>query len=80
MTLTQQKRVVRRFLEQCNTYAAGKLAEYEDRRRTTEDEDSAPIEAKIAQWTSYRDFNAYALSELETDRLDDWFDASAETD
>jgi hypothetical protein len=74
MDTEQQKRVVRRFLEQCNAYADGKLADYANRLAGSDPAAADAIRQKIVRWESYKAFNAHALDELATDRLDDWFD------
>ncbi len=82
-SLDGRKQIVARFLRQCNAYADGKLAEYAARQATERAAGDpaalAATETKIAQWQSYVAFNEHALSELATDRLDDWFDERFET-
>ena len=74
MDIERQKRIVGRFLRQCNAYADGKLTDYTARLAAAAAADTAEIERKIAQWKSYQAFNEHALDELATDRLDHWFD------
>ena len=76
MDLNEQKRVVIRFLKRCNAYADGKLAGYVEQRRDADAGAAAGIDSKAARWESYKAFNEHAIAELETDRLDDWFDGT----
>jgi hypothetical protein len=73
MTLDQKKALVADFLARCNDYAEGKLADYRRRLTAASAEETAVLEHKIAQWTTYRSFNVHTLGELEGDTLDGWF-------
>ena len=74
MTLIEKKRVVREFLERCNTYAEQQLAGYHSALAAATPWQAMEIEDKINHWTAYRAFNAFAIEELATAELDDWFD------
>jgi flavin reductase (DIM6/NTAB) family NADH-FMN oxidoreductase RutF len=54
------------FLRRCVLYADSSI-----NRKKERDEDVAEIE----RWSAYRDFTAYALSEVERGELDDWFES-----
>ncbi|HJM67616.1 MAG TPA: flavin reductase [Candidatus Thalassarchaeaceae archaeon] len=54
------------FLRRCVLYADSSID-----RKKGRDEDIAEIE----RWIAYRDFTAYALSEVERGELNDWFDS-----
>ena len=58
------------FLRRCVLYADSSINRKKDR-----DDDMAEIE----RWTAYRDFTAYALSEVERGELDDWFKSEGES-
>lgn len=73
MDINEQKRIVARFLEQCNVYADDKLADYAARVATADADTAAGMRDKIGRWQTYKEFNEHALDELATDRLDDWF-------
>lgn len=73
MTLSEQKRLVGRFLRHCNRYADDKLAGYGERLGRATGFEALELQDKISHWTAYRAFNEYTLDELEqTDRLDAW--------
>ena len=57
------------FLRRCVQYADLSID-----RKMERDEDVVEIE----RWTAYRDFTAYALSEVERGELDDWFENDGE--
>lgn len=72
MTLAEKKALITGFLEHCNRYADGKLAEYRRRLDRAGIADSLPLQDKIGHWTAYRSFNAYTIEELAGTELDDW--------
>lgn len=74
ITLTEKKRIVAAFLERCNSYTDGMLERYVAELAATDGMQQLEIQDKISHWTAYKVFNAYAISELETEELDDWFD------
>ena len=57
------------FLRRCVDYADSSIE-----RKIERSED----EVEIERWTAYRDFTAYALSEVERGELDDWFESDGE--
>ena len=59
------------FLRRCVLYADSSINRKKDR-----DEEITEIE----RWTAYRDFTAYALSEVERGELDDWFESDGEAE
>ena len=63
------KDAVCEFLRRCVRYADSSID-----RKMERDEDVAEIE----RWKAYRDFTAYALSEVERGELDDWFESDSE--
>lgn len=69
----EQKKIVRRFLSQCNHYAQGQLEKYQGRLAGTSGLEALEIETKIHQWQVYRAFNDHAMAELEAGELDSWF-------
>lgn len=70
----EQKKIVKRFLSQCNDYAQGQLEKYQGRLAGTAGMEAMELEAKIHQWQVYRAFNAHAMAELDAGELDSWFD------
>ena len=63
------KEAVCDFLRRCVLYADSSINRKKDR-----DEDAT----EIGRWAAYRDFTAYALSEVERGELDDWFESDGE--
>ena len=59
------------FLRRCVLYADSSI-----NRKKERDEDLNEIE----RWSAYRDFTAYALSEVERGELDDWFERDGEVE
>ncbi|MEC8926907.1 MAG: hypothetical protein VYB17_01435, partial [Candidatus Thermoplasmatota archaeon] len=57
------------FLRRCVLYADSSID-----RKKKRNEDIAEIE----RWKAYREFTAYALSEVERGELDDWFESEGE--
>jgi|GEM_PF-2572306 len=50
------------------------LKKYHHESDDKQSEDQLLIQDKIVHWTAYKAFNDYAIEELKTDQLDDWFD------
>jgi flavin reductase (DIM6/NTAB) family NADH-FMN oxidoreductase RutF len=65
------KTVVCDFLRRCVLYADASINRKKDREENA---------TEIGRWTAYRDFTAYALSEVERGELDDWFASDGEAD
>ncbi|MDG1526009.1 MAG: flavin reductase [Candidatus Thalassarchaeaceae archaeon] len=65
------KEAVCDFLRRCVLYADSSINRKKDR-----EEDRGEIE----RWAAYRDFTAYALSEVERGELDDWFQSDGEAE
>lgn len=70
----EQKKIVKRFLSQCNDYAQGQLEKYQGRLAGRAGMEALELEAKIHQWQVYRAFNAHAMAELDAGELDSWFE------
>ena len=71
ISLADKKKIIVDFLQQCNKYSDEMLKKYEQQLTDEETKESAP--QKIHDWCVYRDFNEYAINELQGDQLDDWF-------
>ena len=65
------KEAVCDFLRRCVVYADASI-----NRKKNREEDATEIQ----RWAAYRDFTAYALSEVERGELDDWFKTDGEED
>ena len=65
------KEAVCDFLRRCVLYADASI----NRKRDREEDQS-----EIQRWAAYRDFTAYALSEVERGELDDWFETDGEAE
>ena len=63
------KEAVCDFLRRCVLYADASI----NRKRDREEDQS-----EIQRWAAYRDFTAYALSEVERGELDDWFETDGQ--
>ena len=63
------KEAVCDFLRRCVLYADSSI----NRKKDREEEPG-----EIERWAAYRDFTAYALSEVERGELDDWFESDGE--
>lgn len=59
------------FLRRCVLYADASINRKRDREAS---------ESEIQRWAAYRDFTAYALSEVERGELDDWFASDGEAE
>ena len=64
-----KKAIVSDFLSRCITYSDESIA----RKKARGDNE------EIAAWQSYRDFTAYSLKEINSGKLDDWFDSKKTT-
>ncbi|MBV1898807.1 MAG: hypothetical protein ACJA2Y_001019 [Cycloclasticus pugetii] len=71
LPLDIQKKIVIDFLKQCNDYSELMLNKYQQQLSDQDLKDSAS--QKIHDWNTYKDFNEYAINELDGDELDDWF-------
>ncbi|MEO1888961.1 MAG: hypothetical protein ABGX33_03475 [Cycloclasticus sp.] len=71
ITLANKKQIITEFLQQCNVYSDAMLKKYEQQLTNEETKESAP--QKIHDWNVYKDFNEYAIKELNGTELDDWF-------
>ena len=77
--VSENKKIVSKFLRQCNGYADGQLRKYQERLEQASGMDALETEAKLYHWKVYKTFNDYTLEELETDALDHWFDDPVRT-
>jgi hypothetical protein len=73
ISLEDKKLIIIDFLEKCNGYSDQMLVKYQQEILEAMESDKQAIEQKINQWKSYREFNAFAIGELGTTQLDDWF-------
>ena len=73
-SLDEKKRLVVRFLEHCNAYADRQLDGYRAKLEHAHGAQALEIADKIAHWAAYRAFNAHAIEELATPRLDTWLE------
>jgi flavin reductase (DIM6/NTAB) family NADH-FMN oxidoreductase RutF len=64
-----EKDAVCNFLRKCVLYADSSINRKNNREEDLEE---------IKRWMAYRDFTAYALSEVERGELDDWFESDGE--
>ncbi|HIF17868.1 MAG: hypothetical protein ABGX33_01595 [Cycloclasticus sp.] len=71
ISLADKKQIITEFLQQCNDYSDAMLEKYEQQLRDKATKESAP--QKIHDWNVYKDFNEYAIKELNGTELDDWF-------
>ena len=67
--MSNSKDAVCDFLKRCVLYADSSINRKRDRGEDVEE---------IKRWLAYRDFTAYALSEVERGELDDWFKTDGE--
>lgn len=74
ITVRQRKKIVIDFLEKCNRYALEKLDGYRRQQSVKPSMPSLDLDAKITRWSAYYAFNEFALEELRSTELDDWFD------
>lgn len=73
ISLEDKKLIIIDFLKKCNRYSDQMLVKYQHEITEATASDKQIVEQKVDQWESYRKFNAYAISELNTTKLDDWF-------
>ncbi|PCI21520.1 MAG: hypothetical protein COB62_03250 [Piscirickettsiaceae bacterium] len=66
VSLAEKKSIIIDFLQRCNHYSDKMLEKYQS--PLTQE---AP--QKVHDWTIYKEFNEYAINELNSDDLDDWF-------
>lgn len=74
MDLKKKKELVAQFLRKCNGYADQRLAGYREQAASLAGLDALIIADKIHHWTTYKAFNEFTISELDSGELDDWFD------
>ena len=72
-SVAEKKKIISDFIRQCNDYADGQVRKYQARLAQAGTMEALEIETKIYNWKVYKAFNAYAIEELETTGLDDWF-------
>jgi hypothetical protein len=71
ISLADKKNIIIDFLHQCNQYSDEMLKKYDQQLTDDEKKESAP--QKIHDWGVYKDFNEFAIKELKSTELDDWF-------
>ena len=71
--MNQKKAIIIEYLIKCNAFSDQMLEGYEKQVQTAGETEQAPIQVKIQNWESYREFNDYAINELKGDELDHWF-------
>lgn len=71
MTKCEEKKIVLRFLRQCNEYSDREIDRNAEKIKSGENIEA--ICGKIQKWLAYREFNERAISEVESGELDDWF-------
>ena len=75
ITAAEKKQIVREFLTRCNEYSDDMLTRYAQELDSVENGmQRLEIQDKITHWAAYKAFNEYAISELATTELDDWFE------
>ena len=74
-TISRQdkKEIIIDFLKQCNSYSGQMLDKYSMQLIQSDLDDTIVVKQKIHDWTTYREFNDYAIEELKGEQLDDWF-------
>jgi len=73
ISLQEKKLIVIDFLKKCNAYSEDMLIRYESELGETAEADALKTQQKMHDWSSYRDFNDYAIGELKGEKLDGWF-------
>lgn len=71
--LVDKKQIICDFLQRCNDYSDQKLTDYKQQVIESESHHLLALLDKMEQWQAYKLFNEHAISELKTDKLDDWF-------
>ena len=74
INLSEKKEIIIEFLGKCNAYSDSMVRKYQDESRDKNAENTLLVQDKIVHWLAYKAFNEYAIEELKTDQLDDWFD------
>jgi|TARA_R110002074_G_scaffold402194_1_gene604428 deoxyhypusine synthase len=73
ISLQDKKEIIIDFLKQCNSYSEQMLDKYSSQLVQSDLEGANVVKQKIHDWTTYREFNDYAIGELKGEQLDDWF-------
>ena len=71
-SVSEKKRIISKFIGQCNDYADGQISKYHARLQQAADMETLELEAKIYNWKVYKAFNRYTIDELATGELDHW--------
>ena len=74
VSISEKKEIISDFLEKCNAYSDSMIKKYHHESGGKLSEDELLIQDKIVHWMAYKAFNDYAIEELKTEQLDDWFD------
>lgn len=70
ISLEDKKTIIIDFLMQCNNYSESMLDKY--KKQLLDEQLNESAGQKIHDWTVYKDFNDYAIRELNGRELDDW--------
>ncbi len=73
-SIAEKKRIVARFVRQCNDYADAEIARYRAALDAADARAARALQDKISHWTAYRAFNEHTLGELAGNELDSWFE------
>jgi len=71
--MQEKKLIIIDFLKKCNAYSEDMLARYERELGEADEDESLKTQQKMHDWSSYRNFNDFAIGELKSEKLDDWF-------
>lgn len=72
LPLADKKQIIITFLQQCNDYSDTMLKKY--KQQLIDEETKATASQKLNDWAVYKEFNTYAINELNGTELDDWFE------
>jgi hypothetical protein len=71
VSLVEKKSIITQFLQQCNAYSGEMLEKYQ--AQLGDENTTESVLQKIHDWKVYQEFNEYAIKELKSTELDDWF-------
>ena len=74
-TPTQRAAIAHDFLQRCRTWALER--ELPRRRSAAQTSDDPADAAKLHQWLTWLAFTEHALAEIESGKLDPWFEEDA---
>jgi len=73
ISLQEKKLIIIDFLKKCNAYSEDMLIRYESELGEAGEGESLKTQQKMHDWSTYRDFNDFAIGELKSEKLDSWF-------